>query len=287
MTPHILINFIVKNNIKLILLFCLTLLAVRCHRKSSEKPQSDEVRAQLLIDQNKEDEAISILEAKYASSNISREELKVLASAYAHKAGLKMINFINAIKTNMNFENSTRIIENSVDNLKAKKVIEQIHNMTKVLSLVNSIPVINNQQWSQLRMAINIYQSLDHKLPDEELFLSLLLITKLKYSNFTKLQSIDVLDREILENLLENLFTQISDINLALSKSLPSRHDYFAKTAKEALDLVDQVPTLIENFCVDKSEIELLLTSLNELGIHPKGINPKSVLSKEFSCDSN
>jgi hypothetical protein len=173
-TPSTLFSFT-----RILLLAALVAAAGACARKEA-KPQEDKlVTAYKLIDAQRDDEAILLLENEIAKTQVDspyrRKLTVVLASAYAHKAGFRVQNFVKVMQVSkdnkIDFE-AARTAFKSVDKAKQKTEAFDLflgaigvffRNINAVTAVYAAIPTIKPEHEQYLKFALDLLDSLGDK----------------------------------------------------------------------------------------------------------------------------
>lgn len=151
--------------------------------KSEKREESDSLKAARLIDSNRTDEAISLLEGKRKLLPGSVELHLALASAYAHKAGISFPKIFAAIKNSEEIKDGifeagqTKDIgthSEAVDN-EILRAVQILTTMSATLRSVEQIPRIDKAHFNFLLKAIEIINQVDKDLQPKDLVYRLIL----------------------------------------------------------------------------------------------------------------
>jgi hypothetical protein len=166
-------------------------------KKNQHHTEEVTVKAYRLIDEQRTSEAIDLLE-DVLKRNFKNNDVKfVLASAYAHKAGIKIqklvptitqlykfknfnkkINKVNK-KPNLNVQDDTTTKSNSEVEISASVFLNK---MAAVLDTFDAIPSVNNQQVEFLMHAIDLITSIGSQMTQEQaLYKAILEVILFKY----------------------------------------------------------------------------------------------------------
>lgn len=146
-----------------------------CNGKKNS--QEDPVlKAYRLIDEQRTDEAIELLETQLAKDPENSEFKVVLASAYAHKGGIKIQKLVSAINQSEKVkELNLKLAEvNGQDNLSRKVNVFALNAasiLTKFAGFFEayaSVPVISAEQATYLRHSIYLLNEMGNKIKAED-----------------------------------------------------------------------------------------------------------------------
>jgi hypothetical protein len=162
-----------------------------CQTKNQDRKDDVALRAYRLIDDQRTDEAIELLETELREDS-SNKDLKVtLASAYAHKGGIKIQKLASVVGNVDTLNKSKRTF---IDIGKQKTMSEQTNatvmnastmllNLAQVFDAYAAIPVINRDQASYVRHAIMLLNEIKNSdlKPEDVLYRLVLEVVMLKH----------------------------------------------------------------------------------------------------------
>lgn len=166
---------------------------IGCKKKSHQPEEDVIVKAYRLIDEQRTSEAIDLLEEELKKDSINNNgEIKfVLASAYAHKAGIKIQVLVPAITQLYKFQNATKkkkAVQNQA--LTPHKQVNKIavtvsaifNQISATLETYSAIPVVTETQVDFLKHAIDLIHSIAEPINQEQaLYRAVLEIIFFKY----------------------------------------------------------------------------------------------------------
>ncbi len=162
---------------------------IACGPKSNPQETNTVLTAYRLIDEQRTDEAISLLESELSVNPKNDEYKTILASAYAHKAGIKiqklapMVNQSEKIK-GLNRRISVSSSEESTNERVSKLAANMgglFTSLAGFFEVYASIPLVNTEQVSYLNQSIAILESLEQPKQENALYRGILRIVLLKY----------------------------------------------------------------------------------------------------------
>lgn len=142
------------------------------------------VEAYRLIDKDRTDEAISLLEGELSEDPNNYQYKVVLASAYAHKGGVRVQKFVSLVNQSTNLKqikqrlkskDTKKIVElNEIEKAShriskfALKVADLLILTSVFFEIYIAIPTITDEQVIYLKHAIDLLSSLDPNLKSED-----------------------------------------------------------------------------------------------------------------------
>lgn len=176
---------------RLILFAVLTIAMVTsCAPAKKDENESPVLKAYRLIDENRTDEAIVLLEEKLAAEPENTEYKTTLASAYAHKGGFKVQKLVPVVNQAEKLEKiggrlpdlqKPNTLSGQAD-VTAMAVAMLLNRFARVFDLYESIPLATRQQAVHLRYAISLLDELGPHLKSEDaLYRAVLEVILLKH----------------------------------------------------------------------------------------------------------
>jgi hypothetical protein len=280
------------------------LLFFGCGGKENHQEESTLLRSYRLIDNDKADDAISLLSdeidqrdnasADGLDTSAETTELRVtLASAYAKKAGITIHEIsqsyvlakkISDIKLQNDFENFQTENDRKITDI-SKLLLGQI----KIAQTLTVIPKVNSENIVYLHQAVKILDSAPN-----------LTTADLVYSSILKI----VLVRSMIESdSLKSILPKASDINKDCVADFSNFKNYLLKTTKILLgsfdDLIKALPEKssdIVKTIADIKELSENIASVNAAGIVIYNVNRSTLNSlyrffnvspQEITCGAN
>lgn len=249
-----------KYRFALALIAFISLMSFGCDKQDRHNEDSV-LRAYQLIDEQRTDEAIELLETELNKNPNSNEYKSVLASAYAHKAGIKIQKLVPVINQadclNKLKEKSSEVDKKeSFSNRLNKMAIDASSlfvKLSNVMEAYASVPVLTADQATYLRHAIYLLTSIGKGLTqDDVLYRAVLEIILFKYilsenliGEFTESVVVDEakcrIDIGNLNETLINLGKLLIDIYNDLGFVDPKRADDMRKLSEETSDTVSNL----------------------------------------------
>ncbi len=160
-----------------------------CGKTKQTHSESAVLKAYRLIDEQRTDEAIELLEHEVKREPNNREYKVVLASAYAHKAGIKIQKLVPVFSRSHHLQklNSASTAKEKMSwgeklNKKALNISALFIRLATVLASYSSIPIIDSEGELYIRHAIELLNSLDKKITQEAaLYRAILEVILLKH----------------------------------------------------------------------------------------------------------
>lgn len=259
----------------------LMLTMFSCSRPHQEADESVVLRSYRLIDEQRTDEAITLLESELKSDPLNYDYKAVLASAYAHKAGFRIQKLIPLfsiiekltkanqyfVKTNSHSGDSDLTEDQKKDLAKksevtSRKLSTAVLKISHVFEAFDSIPIFDNQQIVFLNYAISILESFHEKIkPEDTVYKVLLKILKLK---FTMNQNVSFDSENTLAALpnckidLKQLDSYIQDIGLEVSGILSDVSTVNKDKAEEINKLKLDIEASIDKFKSVANQVDQL-----------------------------
>lgn len=162
-----------------------------CAKNDTQNKKEDVVlKSYRLIDEQRTDEAIELLESELASDPDNYEYKITLASAYAHKGGMKVQKFVPAVskadkmkdlKLSLEDVDDKASVSNQV-NTTAINVARLLTQFAQFFEVYAVIPVINSDQATYIKHAIYLLNETDDRLkPEDALYRAILGIIMFKH----------------------------------------------------------------------------------------------------------
>jgi hypothetical protein len=180
-----------KKNLQLTIAFLFfTLACFGCGHKNETQQENNILKAYRLIDEQRTDEAIELLENSLAEDPQNTDYKSVLASAYAHKAGIKIQKLVPAINQ---AEKLKKIDDKSASTAEPHSAIEKVNadalNIAALLGkfagffeVYASIPLVSKEQGPYLSHAIYLLNDIGNTIkPEDVLYRAVLEIVLLKH----------------------------------------------------------------------------------------------------------
>ena len=167
----------------------LSVLVLGCAKKEDKK-EDTVLKAYRLIDEQRTDEAIELLESAIAKEPSNTQYKAVLASAYAHKGGIKVQKLVPIINHSEKLKKlSEKLPEVNKSESHSQRVNQTALNLAALLLRFSgfleayaSVPLVTKDQATYLRHAIYILNDLGDKVRQEDvLYRAILEIVLLKH----------------------------------------------------------------------------------------------------------
>lgn len=165
--------------------------SVGCARKNSaDHRESVKLKAYRLIDEQRTDEAIALLESELKGSPGNYEYTTILASAYAHKAGVKIQNLMPVIARASSIKgfkppDSTphNRTQSELVNEAAMKMVFVLSQSANALGVYSTIPMVPDRMIVYLEYAVSLLGKLGERLqPEDALYKAVLGVVLFKHS---------------------------------------------------------------------------------------------------------
>lgn len=150
-------------------------LIISCNRSKPEKREDPILKSYRLIDEQRSEEAIILLESELVNNPNSVKLRSVLASAYAHKAGIKLQKFVPLLyQIRQNLKNKTKLSELKLfTNQSISKSTLVLSNLflklSSIFEIYNAIPNISTLDSVYLKYAIHLLKTMPSEIPKEDL----------------------------------------------------------------------------------------------------------------------
>lgn len=163
---------------------------VSCSNQKNDKGHDDTVlHAYRLIDENRSAEAIELLEGALTEDPSNDEYKVVLASAYAHKGGIRIQSLAAAIQKSTQLSQLKDRIDLKTDQTIVSKVDAGAANFAAMLvkfsatiEVFTAVPRVDRTQAIYLVQAINLLNSLGQRIkPEDVIYRGVLQIVLLKH----------------------------------------------------------------------------------------------------------
>lgn len=161
-----------------------------CARSSSQRrEESPLTHAYRLIDAHRDDEAIAYL-TDLCGKQPSNDCFSALASAYAHKAGIRVQRFVGVLLTMKSAKNLSLVFDSSPvkgeDSAKVDHSLDSVstylNHLTGILSIYSGIPEVSNTDNIYLDEAIRILDSLERPRQQDGLYRAILRVISFKHA---------------------------------------------------------------------------------------------------------
>jgi hypothetical protein len=162
---------------------------VGCADRKQDHRDDTVLNAYRLIDEKRDDEAIELLENALAKDPANYDYKAVLASAYAHKAGIKIQNLVPAVQKSSQLKKlnenakamSGETIGAKVDS-GALVIASMLGKFSGVLETYAAVPTVDKNQSTYLIHAIYLLNSLGNRIkPEDVIYRAVLEIVLFKY----------------------------------------------------------------------------------------------------------
>lgn len=154
------------------------LFVVGCSKDKSAAKNDEILKAYRLIDDQRTDEAIELLESSLRKNPNQYDQKVVLASAYAHKAGIKVQKLVKAVQLSKNLKD----LKKKLPDQSSRSLAALFMRLSKALSTFNAIPSVSVEQSEYLRHAIEILKSLEDQIrPHDAVYRAVLNIVLFKH----------------------------------------------------------------------------------------------------------
>lgn len=260
-------------------------LTVACAQKKSASDETVILQAYRLIDDQRTDEAIVLLEREL-SQNPERDDYKVvLASAYAHRGGIKIQKLVPLV-TQMDKLKSPK---NPFDTKSEKSLNDKVNNgvlgiaalLTQYVEATrtySAVPVVDANQASYIQHAVSLLGEIGPKInPEDALYRAILQIVLFKHLLAEKLigefsgenskGATCRVDLEVVNGAVIRLAKIMIDIYSDLQIASPSKKDEMKKLSVQTADSVSNVTIATTTMTVlDEASTIFLKHSVMENG---------------------
>lgn len=181
---------ILKISFLSLLFFSLSQLNLGCGKKADNKKDEPFLKAYRLIDEQRTDEAIELLEDLLSKEPKNIQAKSVLASAYAHKSGVKIQKLIPVLNQTEKLKQLDEKTSDSALNLEKNERVNasaiQISNFfsrySSIIETYALVPLVNKEQSIYLQHAIYLLNSIGNEIHSEDvLYRAILEIILFKY----------------------------------------------------------------------------------------------------------
>ncbi len=163
--------------IKYILSIVFIISCFGCNGKKQERRDDTVLNAYRLIDEDRNDEAIELLESALAGDPSNYQYTTVLASAYAHKAGVRIQNLVPVIQKSSELKKLTedKLKTGLGETVSAKMnegvlaIASTLIRFSSILETYASVPNISKTQSTYLIHSIYLLNSLGTKIQAEDI----------------------------------------------------------------------------------------------------------------------
>lgn len=263
-----------------------------CKKKPKQPKEDTVVKAYRLIDEQRTSEAIDLLEEELKKdSSIHNNEIKfVLASAYAHNAGIKIQVLVPAVTQLYKFQNATKKKKLAQQYSASGKPVNKIavtvsamfNQISATLETYAAIPGVTEAQVDFLKHAIELINSIEAPVTQEQaLYRAVLKIILFKYmmeeSLLTAPASIDVAiveDKNCVINIkkLNESLVPLGKLLITIFNDMaianPRHSESLTKTSTEINTQLAEMALASNTFSVmDEFSASLIKRSALELGL--------------------
>lgn len=216
------------------------------------------LNAYRLIDEHRTDEAIELLENALQENPDNAEYKAVLASAYAHKSGVRIQNLVPAINQTdklKNISDKLPVVSNEKSasenvNTSARNVVVLLSRFAYVFDAYSSIPVIEKTQANYLRHAIFLLNDIGSTIkPEDALYRAVLELVLFKHilaeniigefkDSENKNQNSCRIDLGNVNDTIVQLGKLVIDIYNDIGITQPRQAEAMKKSAAQVADLV-------------------------------------------------
>lgn len=240
-----------------VLLIIATVSSLSCGKKSSAYSDGVVVLSYRLIDSNRTDEAIELLEQNLALQPANIEYRIILASAYAHKGGFRIQRFVPVLSQRQNFSqirNSFR--RNNSDSGESESMANSIANIlmgaSGLFRIYSVIPVIEPDRIFYIRHAIEILKAVPHIESEHALYKAILEVLLFKHlfseklaAEFTqpanRTESSCRIDLMVVNDVTLEMGRLLIEIFSDLSISKPSSQESFQELSNDVAAAVSDI----------------------------------------------
>ncbi|MBC7419857.1 MAG: hypothetical protein H7328_03930 [Bdellovibrio sp.] len=258
-----------KNSLKLIFTALLIIGLVGCGKSRNQDEEGVQLRAYRLIDDDRVDDAISLLTAEIGNrdeaandgADLSQEttDLRVtLASAYAKKSGIRIYEIANAFQmgkqiSNYKIQSTDFDPESNGEKLNGLSVL--LITQLKMMQTISIVPKIAQEKTKYLEIAIRILNSAPNLSPADLVYSAILKVILVR----TMLESAELksfMPKVVKENgqcvarftEFRDHLTRASKVLLSgyedVAKAMPEKKEEIMKTAVTIVDLTSSVASL-------------------------------------------
>ncbi len=263
-------NKVTVRFIFLILTIIMSITSSSCQRKDKSESEDVVLKSYRLIDENRADEAITLLEAELKITPDSYDFRSILASAYAHKAGFKIQKLAPLVTIAKKLSSLKIKKEENLKNESHKSLdsSQSILKLNYAFEVFDTIPVILPEKIVYLDYAIHLLNSLDTKIRTEDVvYRALLKVLRLKYK----------ISAKISVNANSNFSS-----NPTCKADLSGLDEYVQSVAKEFLSLIDDVKAANPD---QKEKLDILSQDVEEsISSFKKVANPADQLDDVASA---
>jgi hypothetical protein len=235
---------------RIVLSLILSVVAFAGCNKKKDVDQDVILRSYRLIDANRTEEAINLLEDELARHPDNRKAQLTLASAYAHAAGFKVQEIAGLVQS-LKAEKLTKLNLNSNDlRRNPKSIASAFKYFSQVFTIYGDIPIIEKDKFPYLEQSLHILKLFEQASPTEAAYRSLIRILYIKYILNSALQNsmVDVVDKNECKMDLHKM-------NGAFITVAEEFHDLFA-------DLAILSPAKSEKMLRHQEKVDKMMTGL-------------------------
>lgn len=242
---------------------------VGCAPEKKQQNESTSVKAYRLIDEQRTDEAIQLLETSLREEPDNQDYKIILASAYAHKAGFGVQKLIPLMSRAKSFKQDDALFLKIIEELKKDEKPAQImqlarlfNQMSEFAKIYNAIPSTESvYEVAYLEQAIDILNKVGKDLkPEDALYRGVLEILLLKHILSEKL--IGQINTEI---KLENCQVDLSTANLSIIRLGKLLIDIYYDIGIANPSQAIKMKTLAESTAVIVSDLTLAITTVTAI----------------------
>jgi hypothetical protein len=235
------------------------LLSASCEKK--ESPKDVILLAYQLIDLNKPDQAIVLLETELKTNPRHQKARIVLASAYAFKAGVTMKDVLAAY--NQSYFKNRRFQGFFLTNENEKVGMERfLIELLKIADVFGDIPAVSAGKYDYLQEGISILNQSDRLSRADFLYSAILRVIELKSWMLIELRNVNFMDAQsqchldyqklmsFVSQMTEKLMLLLSDLSVAQ----PERRDEFIQSRTAVFKAYSNLTTMIDSNTIENGQ---------------------------------
>ncbi|NCN40775.1 hypothetical protein GW916_05940 [bacterium] len=181
-----------KFLIQVALLSSMTLTFAACSKNQSTDLNSEDVilKSYMLIDSQRTDEAIDVLEIELSKNPGNQKVRSALASAYAHKGGIRVQKLVSAVAKVEALSDLSEAVLGRDEGISLSENIDKIalstakifSHFSNVFALYESIPTVTKDESIYVSHAISLLDEIGDSIPQEDaLYRAILSIVLFKH----------------------------------------------------------------------------------------------------------
>ena len=269
-----------------LLMIALLAFATACapKKKTEEKPL---VKAYRLIDDQRTEEAIAYLEELLAKEPDNADYKVALASAYAHKAGIRVQTLAPVITA---AKNANDLGEKLMAGLNAlgpsdKKtignyigdLIEANHRILAVVGLIKAIPDVDGTGIQYIHQGLTLLDEIEKIRPADAIYRAVLRIVELKHdlvsNGFTDTKAVNALDatcafdptelRKVIARQSQLISKIVGDVAIAQPSEAKRLSEVQTKLVEQATELTSRLASTNLTNGDDPATVEIKRAMLN------------------------